>query len=165
MSLDRKLDLIGILMLFVGLLTLLSLVSASHNVATTSWLHFLGRAFGWGAYLFPAGLFVVGLWLVLRSFQRVPRIGVERVLGVVLMFLNVLSWMHFFSFTDDAYALAAKSGGGGYTGAFIFKLLFVSLGWAGTAITLLAWLVIALILVLLFRPNGLLGRRDQEEMT
>ena len=33
-------------------------------------------------------------------------------------------------------------------GAFIFILLFVSLGWAGMAITLLAWLIIALILVL-----------------
>ena len=148
MSLDRKLDLVGILMLFIGLLTLLSLVSASHNIATTSWLHFLGRAFGWGAYLFPAGLFVVGLWLVLRSFKHVPQIGVERVFGVVLLFLNVLSWMHFFSFPEDAYALAARSAGGGYTGAFIFKLLFVSLGWAGMAITLLAWLVIALVLVL-----------------
>jgi S-DNA-T family DNA segregation ATPase FtsK/SpoIIIE len=148
MSLDRKLDLVGIVMLFVGLLTLLSLVSASHNVATTSWLNFLGRAFGWGAYLFPAGLFVIGLWLVLRSFQHVPHIAMERMFGVILLFLNVLGWMHFFAFPEDAYALAAKSAGGGYTGAFIFNILFVSIGWAGLAITLVAWLVIALILVL-----------------
>ncbi len=148
MSLDRKLDLAGILLLFVGLLTLLSLLSASHNAATTSWLNFLGRAFGWGAYLFPAGLFVIGLWLVLRSFQHVPHIALERVLGVILLFLNVLGWMHFFAFPQDAYALAASSAGGGYTGAFIFNTLLVSLGWAGLAITLVAWLVIALILVL-----------------
>ena len=148
MSLDRKLDLIGIVMLFVGLLTLLSLVSISHNVATTSWLNFLGRAFGWGAYLFPAGLFMIGLWLVLRSFQRVPHIAVERVFGIILIFLNVLGWMHFFAFPEDAYALAAKSAGGGYTGAFIFNTLFVSIGWAGLVITLVAWLVIALILLL-----------------
>lgn len=148
MSLDRKLDLIGILMLFVGLLTLLSILSASHNPATASWLSFLGRAFGWGAYLFPIGLTSVGLWLVLRSFQRIPHIAIERVIGVALFFLNVLGWLHFFSFPDDAFALAAKSEGGGYAGAFIFKMLYTSLGWAGAAITLLAWLVIALILVL-----------------
>jgi S-DNA-T family DNA segregation ATPase FtsK/SpoIIIE len=148
MSLDRKLDLVGIVMLFVGLLTLLSLISASHNVATTSWLNFLGRAFGWGAYLFPAGLLVIGLWLVLRSFQHVPHIAMERMFGVILLFLNILGWMHFFAFPEDAYALAAKSAGGGYTGAFIFNILFVSIGWAGLAITLVAWLVIALILVL-----------------
>jgi S-DNA-T family DNA segregation ATPase FtsK/SpoIIIE len=148
MSLDRKLDLIGIVMLFIGLLTLLSLISVSHNPATASWLNFLGLAFGWGAYLFPAGLIILGLWLVLRSFQHVPRIALERIIGVVLLFLNVLGWMHFFSFTKDAYALAAQSQGGGYVGAFIFTPLYLYLGWAGMAVTLLAWLIIALILVL-----------------
>jgi DNA segregation ATPase FtsK/SpoIIIE, S-DNA-T family len=148
MSLDRKLDLVGIGMLFVGLLTLLSILSASHNAATASWLNFLGLAFGWGAYLFPAGLIILGLWLVLRSFQHVPHIALERFIGVVLLFLNVLGWMHFFSFTKDAFALAAKSEGGGYVGAYIFTPLYLYLGWAGMAVTLLAWLIIALILVL-----------------
>ena len=148
MSLDRKLDLVGILILFVGLLTLLSLISASHNQATASWLTFLGRAFGWGAYLFPVGLTIVGLWLVLRSFQRVPHVAIERLVGVILFFLNILGWLHFFSFPEDAYDLAAASGGGGYTGAFILFVLNRSLGLAGAAITLFAWLVIALMLML-----------------
>jgi S-DNA-T family DNA segregation ATPase FtsK/SpoIIIE len=148
MSLDRKLDLIGIALLFIGLLTLLSLISASHITATASWLNFLGKAFGWGAYLFPAGLFIVGLWLVLRSFQRIPHIAGGRIIGMVLLFLNILGWMHFFTFTKDAYALAAKSAGGGYVGALIYSPLYVSLGWAGMAVTLFAWLIIALVLVL-----------------
>jgi S-DNA-T family DNA segregation ATPase FtsK/SpoIIIE len=148
MSLDRKLDLIGIIMLFVGLLTLLSLISASHNLFTARWLTFLGRAFGWGIYLFPAALIIVGLWLVLRSFQYVPNLAVERLFGVVLFFFNLLGWMHLFSFPKDAYALAAESAGGGYAGAFIFTLLYVSLGWAGMAITLIAWMIIALILIM-----------------
>ncbi len=135
-------------MLFIGLLTLLSLISVSHNPATASWLNFLGLAFGWGAYLFPAGLIILGLWLVLRSFQHVPHIALERFIGVVLLFLNILGWMHFFSFTQDAYALAASRAGGGYVGAFIFTPLYVNLGWAGMAVTLFAWLIIALILVL-----------------
>ena len=135
-------------MLFIGLLTLLSLISVSHNPATTTWLNFLGLAFGWGAYLFPAGLIILGLWLVLRSFQHIPHIALERFIGVVLLFLNILGWMHFFSFTQDAYALAASHAGGGYVGAFIFTPLFINLGWAGMAVTLLAWLIIALILVL-----------------
>jgi S-DNA-T family DNA segregation ATPase FtsK/SpoIIIE len=56
--------------------------------------------------------------------------------------------MHFFTFTQDAYGLAAKSEGGGYVGAFIFTPLYINLGWAGMAVTLFAWLIIALILVL-----------------
>ena len=148
MSLDRKLDLVGIVLLFVGLLTLLSLISASHNVATASWLTFLGRAFGWGTYLFPIGLILVGLWLVLRSFQRIPHVAVERIIGVVLLFLDILGWLHFFSFPEDAYALAAASDGGGYIGAFIFSMLNTNLGLAGAAIALFAWLIISLILIL-----------------
>jgi S-DNA-T family DNA segregation ATPase FtsK/SpoIIIE len=56
--------------------------------------------------------------------------------------------MHFFSFPKDSYSLAAESGGGGYTGGFIFNILYTSLGWAGVAIALTAWLIIALLLVL-----------------
>ena len=148
MSLDRKLDLIGIVLLFLGLLTLLSLISASHNLFTAGWLTFLGRSFGWGAYLFPAGLMFVGLWLVLRSFQHVPNFAIERFIGVVLLFVNLLGWLHFFSFPKDAYGLAANRGGGGYVGAFIFNLFYNNLGWAGMAILLLAWMIIALIMVL-----------------
>ena len=148
MSLDRKLDLVGIVLLFVGLLTLLSLISANHNVATASWLTFLGRAFGWGTYLYPIGLILVGLWLVLRSFQRIPHVAVERIIGVVLLFLDILGWLHFFSFPEDAYALAAASEGGGYIGAFIFSILNTNLGLAGAAISLFAWLIIALVLIL-----------------
>jgi S-DNA-T family DNA segregation ATPase FtsK/SpoIIIE len=148
LSLDRKLDLVGILLLFVGLLTLLSLISASHNTATATWLTFLGRAFGWGAYLFPVGLTIVGLWLVLRSFQRIPHVAIERIIGVILLFLDILGWLHFFSFPEDAYALATASEGGGYTGAFIYSILFSSLGLAGVAIALFAWLIISLILIL-----------------
>ena len=122
MSLDRKIDLVGIVLLFIGLLTLLSLISASHYAATASWLSFLGRAFGWGAYLFPIGLTMVGLWLVLRSFQRVPHVAIERIIGVILLFLDILGWLHFFSFTTDVYALAAASAGGGYVGAFIYDI-------------------------------------------
>ncbi len=127
---------------------MLSFISASHNLITARWLTFLGRAFGWGTYLFPAGLIIVGLWLVLRSFQHVPHVAIERLFGVALIFINILGWMHFFSFPKDPNALAASSGGGGYVGAYIYSLLNASLGLAGMVITLLAWLIIALILLL-----------------
>ena len=148
MSLDRKLDLAGVLMLFAGLLTFLSLLSSRHNIATGGWLSFLGKLFGWGGYLFPVGLAVVGLWLVLRSFERIPRLGFERLVGVILLFLNILGWLTFLSFPQDVYAEAALGGGGGYVGGFFFKVLYDNLGWAGAVIGLLAWLIIALMLTL-----------------
>jgi S-DNA-T family DNA segregation ATPase FtsK/SpoIIIE len=148
MSLDRKLDLAGVMMLFAGLLTFLSLLSSRHNIATGGWLSFLGRLFGWGGYLFPVGLAAIGLWLVLRSFERIPRLGFERLVGLILLFLNILGWLTFLSFPQDVYAEAALGGGGGYVGGFFFKLLYDNLGWAGAAIGLFAWLIIALMLAL-----------------
>ena len=80
LSLDRKLDLVGIVMVFIGLPTLLSLFSATNSATTKGWLSFLAKAFGWGAYLFPVALIFVGMWLILRNFERVPRIQLERVI-------------------------------------------------------------------------------------
>jgi S-DNA-T family DNA segregation ATPase FtsK/SpoIIIE len=148
MSLDRKLDLAGVVMLFAGLLTFLSLLSSRHNIATGGWLSVLGRLFGWGGYLFPVVLAVVGLWLVLRSFDRIPHLGFERLVGLILLFLNILGWLTLLSFPQDVYAEAALGGGGGYVGGFFFKLLYDNLGWAGAVIALLAWLIIALMLAL-----------------
>jgi S-DNA-T family DNA segregation ATPase FtsK/SpoIIIE len=148
MSLDRRLDLIGVVMLFAGLLTFLSLLSSRHNMATGGWLAFLGQLFGLGGYLFPVGLAVVGLWLVLRSFERVPRLVFERLVGIVLLYLDLLAWFTFFSFPDDVYAEAALGGGGGYVGGFFFKLLLDNLGVAGAVIGMVAWLLIALMLTM-----------------
>lgn len=151
LSLDRKLDIIGVVLVFIGLPTLLSLFSVNHSGATGSWLSFLSRVFGWGSYLFPLGLIVVGLWLILRNFERVPQVAVERVLGLVLLYLNLLTIFSFFTFpttSQQAFDLARLGRGGGYAGAAILEFLQVNLGWGGAAVALLAWLLIALTLTL-----------------
>lgn len=150
LSLDRKIDLVGILMAFIGLLTLLSLASASRGSLTGDLVDFLDKGFGWGMYLVPLGLLLVGLWLVLRTFERVPRISLERITGIVLLFANLLAWFHFFLFpesSENALLLAMEGEGGGYVGAFILNTLSGGLGIGGAFIALLAWLMIALVMV------------------
>ena len=95
LSLDRKLDIIGIFLALVGLVTLLSLVSVNRSSLTSAWIGLLDRAFGWGTYLLPGALLLVGLWLILRNFERIPWPSVERIFGALLLFLNILGWMHF----------------------------------------------------------------------
>jgi S-DNA-T family DNA segregation ATPase FtsK/SpoIIIE len=151
LSLDRKLDIVGVVMIFIGLPTLLSLFSATHSGLTKGWLSLLARAFGWGAYLFPVALIFVGGWLVLRNFERVPRIQLERVFGLVLLFVLILVLLQFTLLPKSAevsYAQAERGRGGGYLGAFLFELLRGGLGWGGTAIAVLAWLFIGLIFLL-----------------
>jgi hypothetical protein len=151
LSLDRKLDIVGVVMIFIGLPTLLSLFSATHSGLTKGWLSLLARAFGWGAYLFPVALIFVGGWLVLRNFERVPRIQLERVFGLVLLFVLILVLLQFTLLPKSAevsYAQAERGRGGGYLGAFLFELLRGGLGWGCTAIAVLAWLFIGLIFLL-----------------
>jgi S-DNA-T family DNA segregation ATPase FtsK/SpoIIIE len=138
-------------MVLVGLLTLLSLVSSSNGWLSGGWLTLLGKAFGWGMYLLPVGLIVLGAWLILRHFDRLPALDPVRVLGLLLGFLVLLAWFHFFSFPVDRAAnfnLAGLARGGGYSGALILALLQPSLGWGGAAIALAAGTLIALALSL-----------------
>ena len=151
LSLDRKLDILGIFLSLLGLLTILALLSPSKGTITSGWINAISQAFGWGVYLFPLSLMAVGLWLVLRSFERVPQPSLERIIGFLLLYTNLLVILHFFAFPDSSkttYALAAASKGGGYLGGFLFWFLYANLGRAGTAIALLAWFLISLGLTL-----------------
>jgi DNA segregation ATPase FtsK/SpoIIIE, S-DNA-T family len=160
MSLDRKLDILGIGLALFGILTLLSLLSISNSIATGSLLDLVGRATGRGAFLFPISLILVGLWLVLRNFERVPLLSMERLTGLVLLYINFLVVLHFINFPETreaAFALAQAARGGGYVGAVIMDWLRANLGWGGSAIALVAWLLIALALALDVSVAGLFG--------
>ncbi len=168
LSLDRKLDFLGVGLTLVGLLTLLSLLSTNHNVLSGSLVTFLQRGFGWGIYLLPLALMAMGLWLVLRNFERVPIPSIERVLGLGLLYFNLLALLHFLLFPQTrqvALSLAAQGKGGGYLGALALEALRLTLGLGWSAVALLAWLLISLTLTLdrslsdLFQwLPGLLGR-------
>ncbi|HJW89885.1 MAG TPA: DNA translocase FtsK 4TM domain-containing protein [Anaerolineales bacterium] len=151
LSLDRKLDLLGVGMTLIGLLTLLSLLSSTNGWFSAGWLTILNTAFGWGMYLLPLGLIGVGLWLILRHFDRLPQLALERVVGLVLLYFNLLAWFHYFAFPADRvanFALGEAGRGGGLAGAGILAALHASLGWAGTGIALFAWTLIGLALTL-----------------
>lgn len=151
LSLDSKLDILGIVLVLVGLLTLLSLISTSNGPATGNWLAFLGRVFGWGAYLFPVGLVSVGVWLVLRNFEKIPQLSLERLLGLIFLYTNLLTILHFILMPEgqpQAFDLAAEGAGGGFVGAAVFSFLHEYLGLAGAAVVVVAWLLIGLALSL-----------------
>ena len=145
-TLDRKLDILGIGMVLLGLLTLLSLLSSSNGWLSGGWLAIIGKSFGWGMYLLPVGLIALGLWLILRHFEKLPQMEPVRLVGLFLFFILLLAWLHLFSFPDNQaqiFDLAAQGQGGGYLGAILVALLQPNFGWEGAAITLLAGTLIA----------------------
>ncbi len=151
LSLDRKLDIVGVILALVGFLTLLFMLSPTRSAITGVWVDFLAWLVGWGSYVLPLGLVGIGLWLILRHIERIPAFAVERILGVVLLFFNLLAVLHLVLYPPtraDSFALALEGKGGGWIGAFLFELLDAAVGAGGTVVILLAWLVIGIMLML-----------------
>ena len=172
LSIDRRLDVIGVVLALVGLVTLLSLISAERSVVTGTLIRYLEWTFGWGVYILPAGLIVIGVWLVLRNLESIPTISIERVTGIVLLFFWLLAALHaVFAGPELAEQAALDGNGGGYLGSVFVQILWFSLGSGGAIVALIAWLLIGLTLTLdvsvreLFRWAGPLASRLRESLS
>ena len=143
---QRRIDIFGIILLVIGLLTLVSLFTRSTGSITGWWVTNLSIAMGWDVYLLPLALIGIGAWMLLRNMDKLPQLSAERVVGFLLFFINLSAWFHIF--IDGGFPEALAGTGGGYVGAF-FKITFVrTLGKPGAVIALIAWLLISLILML-----------------
>ncbi len=151
LSLDRKLDIAGVVMAVVGLLTLFGMLSPNNSAIMGGWLSTLLKLFGWGGYILPLGLIVVGLWLIMRNFERLPHFSLERAVGIVLIFSFLLIFFSFFAFLIEKSGLLTLStdvNGGGVLGGLIFNTLHSLLGIGGALIILVAWLVLGLVITI-----------------
>jgi len=159
-------DILGVVLAIVGLLTLLSLFSANKSSLTGGWINMLTQVFGWGVYVLPVGLLVLGTWLVARNVDRLPALNIERVIGMLLLFVGLLVAFHGLDGPTATVIARAQAGhGGGYIGALLQQGLVGAIGAAGTVIVVVAWLVIALAMTLdlsmheMFKWVGPLGTK------
>lgn len=156
LTVDQRLNFIGGVIVLLGVLGIVALF-AKETGPITSWLsQTAGRIAGWGGIILPLAMVIGGLTLLFRHYEKLPRISTWRVLGLVLLFLNVLSWFHFFE--EGGYASAMQGLGGGFVGAFFDRVLDNSLGRAGEAVFLVAWSLVA-ILFIINLPLAVLARR------
>lgn len=152
LSPERKLDVVGVILSFVGLIILLGLISANRSAIVGGFIFFLAQLFGWGVYVLPIGLLVFGLWLVLRKIERIPPLSIERGVGSIILFFWLLTLLHSFIATaETAEAVALTGEGGGYFGGLGQRFLWGAFGTGGAFIAMLAWLIIG-IAVLLDKP-------------
>jgi len=143
---ERQLDIFGIIITVIGLLTLISLFTSNTGIITSWWVRTLGKIIGWGKYILPIGLITLGLWLLMRNFEKLPQVSIERLVGLFLCFINLLTWFHLImAGTMDS---ASNGVGGGYIGAAIKLGLVQTLGYPGTVVALIAWMLTSLILIL-----------------
>jgi DNA segregation ATPase FtsK/SpoIIIE, S-DNA-T family len=139
---ERKLDVLGVILALTGLLTLLSLLSKQRGDVSGAWVSLIYRLTGWGTIILPVIIVLVGLWLVFRNIEKLPLLSAERLVGIALLYINVLTWIHLLA--GGGWELANEMKGGGYLGALFEQILSHGLGTAGAVVALSAWLLIAL---------------------
>ena len=141
-SKERKTDIIGALLIILAVVTMLGFFGEADG-ALTGWLLILmSQIAGKGAVIFPLVVFIIGIWLIFRNEKRFPMLSLERLLGIIFIYFNVLTWMHWYP--GGGWQLAKDGSGGGYLGAVFERLLVISLGFWGAFVVLLAWALIAL---------------------
>ena len=149
LSAERKLDVVGIVMTFIGAIIFLGLISAKRSPLIGGAIDFLSQIFGWGAYILPIGLLIFGLWLVLRKIERIPPLSLERAAGSVLLYLWLLTVLHSFVATAETAEVVALDGiGGGALGGLFQRGLSAGFGENGMYVALLAWLIIGIAVTL-----------------
>ena len=149
LSPERRIDLIGVVIALFGLLIMLSIFSYNRGTTTNSWMDMLGIIFGWGVYILPFALLILGIWLIARNVERLPKLSPERAVGIVLLFINLLVILHGLAGpAAEATSIARAGIGGGFIGGIILHALYTGLDSGGTVILLLAWFLIALTMTL-----------------
>ncbi len=148
---DQYIDLIGYVLIGLAALTILSALSpGGQGELTSGWIKILGRAFGWGTFVAPVMMGLIGIYLVLRRFgDRFPRLAAGRLVGIILVYLTLLVTLHAIGMGSqpNGQALADAGSGGGYIGWAILSALSTSLGPAGAVIVLIVMWIVSLMLV------------------
>jgi S-DNA-T family DNA segregation ATPase FtsK/SpoIIIE len=147
LSPERRLDVIGAAMAVVGILTTLVLFSAQRSALTGSLLHMFRQMLGWGMYILPVALIVMGMWLILRRIEKLPPLSLERATGLLLFFLWLLTVMHSIVPLETAEQAVLEGVGGGYVGSLFARIFINGFGTAGAIVALLAWLLITLTMI------------------
>ena len=148
LTLDQKLDILGLFLVALALVTILSFVSSNQGDLTSAWLEFLRSTFGLGVVITPLILGAVGLWLLARSFERIPRPKAQQVVGFALTFLaalTTLSWMQ--PATESAPGL------GGRIGDWFTRLISGAVGDFGGVIVLVAWWLLSVVFLFDVTPS------------
>lgn len=149
LSAERKLDVVGYVLITIGLIILLGLISANRSAIVGGVISFIAQLFGWGLYLLPFGLMGFGVWLVIRKIERIPPLSIERAVGSVILFVWFLTILHaLVTPVETAEAVALTGAGGGYIGGLFQRILWGALGSGGAFIALMAWLIIGIAVTL-----------------
>jgi S-DNA-T family DNA segregation ATPase FtsK/SpoIIIE len=147
LTFDQKIDILGIFLIALGGLTILSMASSNQGGITSQWIGFLRDTFGVGFFIVPIVLLLLGLWLVLRKFDKTPHLTREQIAGLIVLFVVALISLGLID------RVAAGSIGTGLLGA-----LTGALGQIGAIVLLAVGWLIAIVLLFDVTPSEIATR-------
>jgi S-DNA-T family DNA segregation ATPase FtsK/SpoIIIE len=142
LTLDQKLDIVGIILIGLGGLTILSMISSQQAGVTREWIGWLRSTFGLGFFVIPIVFLLLGLWLLLRSFEKTPRLTREQIAGLIMLFVVALMSLAFF---DRALA--------GSVGTGLLGGVVSAVGESGSVVLLIVGWIIAAVLLFDVTPS------------
>jgi S-DNA-T family DNA segregation ATPase FtsK/SpoIIIE len=122
-------DIVGVLFLTVGLLTLLALLDLTNGVVITWWAGLLQRWFGLGSYLFIPIALGVGIVLIVQRSNTVDKMSWGRILTLEIAAFALLALLAIYG--DVSLERASQGLDGGLVGWGLAELMgtFVRPGW------------------------------------
>ncbi|HEY4689510.1 MAG TPA: DNA translocase FtsK 4TM domain-containing protein [Anaerolineae bacterium] len=148
LTLNQRLDILGLALVGIAGITILGFLSPNRTDPISAWLTWLRTTFGLGVFIVPVVIGAVGLWLLLRSFEGVPRPHGAQLVGFGLTFLvalATLSWI-------DA-SLERGEGWGGTVGDWFQRLVSSAVGDTGGVIVLAVWWLLGIALLFDVSPS------------
>ncbi len=142
LTLDQKLDILGVVLVGVAAITILSMLSNTQGAITGQFIIWLRQTFGLGVYVVPVVIGLIGLWLLLRSFERTPRLSGEQSAGFLLFFLLALMTL---AWIDRDL--------GGTLGTGLATWLIGAVGASGSIVVLVVGWLIAIVLLFDLAPS------------
>ncbi len=142
LTLDQKLDIVGLILIGLGGLTILSMLSSRQADITGQWIGWLRATFGLGFFVIPIVFLLIGLWLLLRSFEKTPRLTREQITGLIMLFVIALMSLAFF---DQALA--------GSMGTGLLGGVVRAVGESGSVVLLIVGWIIAAVLLFDVTPS------------
>ena len=143
----RQWEVAGVLLVALAVFTVVALFRLTPGRLSDGWADLLRRLFGWGAFIVPLVLGVVG-WQVFRLGQSGEgEIDWLTVVGVEVAFCGLLTTLHALTLWADPWQLLNAGGGGGIVGWGLATLVAnaVAPGSLGRVFTGLVFLLVTLV--------------------
>ena len=122
-------EIAAVLLIVFGLVSFLSLLNVSgDSTIAAAWSEALISLFGYGSAIVCAGLFALGVILLLPRAGIVIRFPARRILSIEIAFFSALALLHLLSGENELRALARLGKGGGQVGWALSSLTTLVVG-------------------------------------